>query len=428
MINKLESWILSISESQIMKRTMVWNMISSILSGFFTAIIVFFITRISGIEVAGIINLAAAYGYQCLTLGSFGVRNVQASDVNYENSFSDYFYQRIITSCLMYFLLIYYSFMSGYALEKALIIFLFGVFKSIDAIEDLYHGEYQRHNRLDIGSILLSFRLFISLVVMVITLFLSKDIILTLFVTCVVSMIIFIIQNKNLIKKFDYGQALKFNKGNVLNLFKITLPLCLSYFISMYLTNSPKYAIDQANLGESIQGVFGILMMPVFTINLISNMIFRPLVNNLSVYWNKNNLRKFIKNVCKQIILVAIITFSIMIFGYIIGLYLLQIIYGTELMSYMSSFMILLFGGGVITLSNVFLLLLTIQREQNKVIFVYIIGLFLTILFAQKIVVHCGIIGASWLYVLINLFMFIAFFGIFCISIYKKHVIIRKED
>ena len=48
---------------------------------------------------------------------------------------------------LMYSLLIYYAFGQGYTLEKSLIVLTFGMFKSIDAFEDLIHGEFQREFR-----------------------------------------------------------------------------------------------------------------------------------------------------------------------------------------------------------------------------------------------------------------------------------------
>ena len=52
------------------------------------------------------------------------------------------------------------------------------------------------------------------------------------------------------------------------------LPLFGASFISMYLSNAPRFAIDRY-LDPTQQGYFAILFMPAVTINLMSLVIFR---------------------------------------------------------------------------------------------------------------------------------------------------------
>lgn len=386
-----------VNEHKILKRSMLWNMIASTLTGFITAFMLFFVTRFNGVETAGIINIASAYGYQCLTLGSFGVRNIQASDVNYKFTYSDYFYHRIITSIFMYILLIYYSFCSGYTFDKAIIIFLFGLFKSVDALEDVYHGEYQRHNRLDIGSIYITIRQIISLVLFVGILIIFKNIIVALIMMTISSFFLFIYLNQITIHEFAKLNK-RINLSKIWKVFNATLPICIASFISMYLGNAPKYAIDLLPNGDSMQGYFGILMMPVFTINLISNMIFRPLITKISIYWNQKDIQSFIKVVFRQITFIFVLTMLITIFGYLIGLTLLEIIYGYELHQYIISFVVLLIGGGAITLANLLLLLLTIIRAQKAALLAYCGGLIYVFSVSSVFVSKYGMAGASALY------------------------------
>lgn len=421
MLQKVLKFALNADEKNILKRSVFWNMLASTLTGFITAIIVFFVTRINGVGVAGIINIASAYGYQCLTLGSFGVRNLQSSDVKYQYQYSDYFYHRIITSVLMYLLLIYYSFCSGYTLEKAIVIFLFGLFKSVDAIEDVYHGEYQRNSRLDVGSIYITLRQLASLVLFVITLILTKSIILSLFLMTLASFILFISLNRVTLPIFFKGEK-RVDWLRIKELFIATLPLCIASFISMYLSNSPKYALDNLPNSDELQGYFGILSMPVFTINLISNMIFRPLITKISIYWNENKINSFIKITVIQFIFTIVLTFVITCFGYFIGLRLLEIIFGYPLIEYMSSFIILLIGGGAITLANLLLLLLTIVRAQNIALVVYIFGLLFVLFGSSTLVDQYGVLGASILYLIVWIIV-----GIVSI-LFLTLIIIRRRD
>ena len=66
-----------------------------------SALLLVFITRINGVEMAGIFSFASAISYQCLSLGAFGVRNFQSSDVNCEYKFYDYFNLRVFSSILI---------------------------------------------------------------------------------------------------------------------------------------------------------------------------------------------------------------------------------------------------------------------------------------------------------------------------------------
>ena len=159
----MKKWLVEVEENKIIKRATFWNLIASLLNAFMTAILLFFITRINGVNKAGMFSIASAFAYQCLSLGNFGVRNYHASDVKYDYSYKDYISVRIISGILMYILLMYYAFGQGYTLEKTLIVLTFGIFKSIDVFEDLIHGEFQRRNRLDIGCILQSIRYIISI-------------------------------------------------------------------------------------------------------------------------------------------------------------------------------------------------------------------------------------------------------------------------
>ena len=184
--------LINVNEKRILKRSFFWNMIASILNGFTSAIFLFFITRFCGLNEAGIFSIASAIAYQCISLGNFGTRGVHASDVKEEFSFCDYFYVRIFSYLLLLMMLLYYAFGSGYSLDKSLVILSYGLFKSIDVIEDLYHGEYHRRMRLDIAAILLTFRYIISIVCFIVIVLFTDDMFIASIISFVLSLLIFI--------------------------------------------------------------------------------------------------------------------------------------------------------------------------------------------------------------------------------------------
>ena len=401
-------------ERVILKRSAFFNLIASILNSTLSTILLFFITRLSGLNVAGMFSIAFAISYQCLSLGNFGSRNFQASDVKHVYSFGDYIYIRIFSAVLMYSMLIYYSFMSGYSNEKAMVVFSFGLFKSIDAIEDIVHGEYHRNNRLDIASLLLIIRYAIAISLFIIVYALTRDFIFTSFLSLFVTIVIFIVENKTIISRF-YHDKIRFNFANFKSLLVILTPICISNYIRMYVTNLPKYVIDDS-LNEIAQSYFSILIMPVFIINLLSDVIFRPFITRLSTFWNDDNIHDFVKMLFIQLGIIVLLTLIMMAGGYIIGLKLLGLVFGVDLSSHMASLMILLLAGGFNTASSFLNLVLIIQGQQTKFTAVYIITTIIAIAIATPLIMRFEIIGASLLYLLICF----TFFACFAVFVYRS--------
>lgn len=413
-----KEWLIHVDESHIVRRSSFWNLCASILNSLMTAILLFFINRFINQDVAGMFSIAAAISYQAISLGAFGVRNVHAADVNREYSFKDYLYLRIFSGIIMYLFLIYMAFFQGYTFEKGMIVLTFGIFKSIDAIEDVYHGEYQRNERLDVAVILQTIRYLISLIVFVMVVLVTRNLIITCTLGSLVTIIIFIIQNKDV---FDdiVDDKIKQSKEKIKNLFFVCLPLCASNVVNMYIVNVPKYAID-ATLTNTIQNYYSVLSMPVFTINLLSTVIYRPLITKLSTAWNNKNNNEFKKLLFRQLLIIIGLTVSITLFGYIIGLRLLQIIYGVSIMKYMPAFIGLLLGGGLNTISVFLSVILTIQRGQKIIFIAYIVDLIFCLLFANTIVGKLGMNGASIIYIISN-FILVIILGIKSFIAYLQH-------
>ena len=97
-----------------------------------------------------------------LTIGRYGIRQFQASDVVEKYSYREYYYSRVLTTGLMLAIsLAYIGFEYGtgqYDGNKSIVVLLICLVKWIDAFEDVFHGMLQQHDRLDIGGKILTVR------------------------------------------------------------------------------------------------------------------------------------------------------------------------------------------------------------------------------------------------------------------------------
>lgn len=60
-------------------------------------------------------------------------------------------------------------------------------------------------------------------------------------------------------------------------------------FLSFYIGNAPKYAIDSI-LNDGLQACCGFIAMPVFVIGLLNNFIFNPMISRMSFMWSEKEL------------------------------------------------------------------------------------------------------------------------------------------
>ena len=139
------------------------------LMAFQSVIMLMILTRTLGLVEAGIFTIAYANANLFLTIGKYGMRYFQVSDVKNQFTFAEYRVSRVVTSLGMLGVsaayTLYASVSNGYTMEKTQVIIWMCLFKVVDGIEDVYNGLYQRKNRLDVASKMLTLRMIFTIAV-----------------------------------------------------------------------------------------------------------------------------------------------------------------------------------------------------------------------------------------------------------------------
>ena len=205
------------------------------------------------------------------------MRNFQVSDVRREYGFGEYHRSRILTTIAMFVIaavyVIFAAYQNGYSTEKTQIILWMCAFKLPDAYEDVFFGEYQRNNRLDVASKAMTLRLLLTIIVFGILVFITRDLLLsmilsTLFTVLLMTVLLYL--TRDYIKKED-GKKL-----GTRSLLPACFPVFAATFLSYYIGNAPKYAID-SQLSDDLQAIYGFISMPVFVVGLLNSFIFNPI-------------------------------------------------------------------------------------------------------------------------------------------------------
>lgn len=418
----MKSFILN--SKNIERDSMLWNMIGSMLMAFQSVIFLFFLTRTVGLVASGIFTIAYANANLFLNIGKYGMRNYQVSDVKRQYSFAEYLCSRWITIIIMIIVsiiyVIYATITKNYSFEKSQILIWMCLFKVPDAIEDVYYGEYQKNGRLDIASKAMTIRMIITILSFEIIVSFSKSLLLPLIITTCITTLLTVIIIKWTSSLLCQKETYDFKKVGFLlcNCF----PVFASLFLSFYIGNAPKYAID-TQLSDELQACYGFIAMPVFVIGLLNGFILNPMLYKMSCLWNDKKIRTFIKKIVLLSFTVFIITIICIIGACVLGIPVLSFLYNTDLSQYKTELLILLVGGGFLGLSGVLNAAITIIRYQNALLIGYASVSILAFLMSDGIVQHYEIMGAAVLYTMLMAVLCVFFVLIFIIGIFRRRIV-----
>lgn len=417
----IKEFITSNKKMNIKQGSYFWNTCSGTLSAFQSVLFLMIITRVLNIVEAGIFTIAYTNANLFANIGRYGVRNYQATDVSHKFSFCDYLISRYISTGIMVVIscgyLFFVSQTRSYPLNKTVIILAMCISKVLDSVEDVYYGHYQSQNRLDIAAKILTARLLMLYVSFIAILIIFKNLVLAIVMSTLISAVI-VIYGICITKKEGFLYRSKYSIENIKHIFISCFPLFVGTFLSFYITNAPKYAID-AQLDETVQACYGFISMPIFVISLMNNFVFQPMITNLAISWEKKEYSKFIKSIWIECLILFCITLIAVLGGYLLGIPVLSILYKTNLSSYKGDLLILLCGGGMLALSGFFIVVLTIVRMQKDSVWGYIITAILAYILSPILVSGYGIRGASLLYLILMSLSAMIFGGMIIYKVLK---------
>lgn len=416
MVKKL--WL--IKEDEIGKQSVFWNMMSSSLNSIVSMLLLWVVTLLNGVSDAGIFSLGFSTSQMMLTIGNYGMRNYQATDVTNKYSIKVYEASRIVTNIIMMVSVLGFVWFEGYYFEKALITILLCLLKVTDAFDDVYGGYYQVKGRLDIAGKIMSIRIGAYVLGFILTLIFTHSLILSCLISIIISSIVLIvlIHSTKIIIPLEKPS---FQWNRIWNLLTECFPLCISAFLLIYMGNAPKYAID-TYLTAKDQAYYTYLFMPCFVTNLFVGFALQPLLVRLSKSWVHKEYRKFIK-LCGLIFAGALIISTIIIIGgAILGCPILSIVFGVSLSAYTNVLVVLLIGGAFFAFAVIEQVILTVMRRQVYLLIGFGIASVIAMLISGILVKKFALLGAAYAYTISAgaLFLVLAFMIFMFLYLEKK--------
>jgi len=341
-------------------------MIYSVLNAAQSALLLAIVNRVSGEDASGVFGFAFSVALLFMFVGNYGIRNFQVSDVKEKYTPGQYYAARTVSIFLMGIGSVVYLAVCGYDAGKSGVIAALLLWRAGECAEDVFHGRYQQEGKLYIAGIQGSVRLLLADAVFLGMLLAGSGLSTAAFGMAAVSALAVIGFAVITLPKFG-GFSIDL-KGQMWGKLLIeTFPLFLNYFLITYLANVSKYAMEHFS-SDAEQGYFNMLFTPVLVVNLLSTMVFRPLITEMAGRLEKGKVADYRTLVRRQEGVILLIGAAVLLAVYFIGLPVLSLFYGSNLSAYRLPLLLMMAGGIFSAFSSFYNVCIVTLRGQKQVL------------------------------------------------------------
>lgn len=394
------------------KKDFIFNTIGTGINAFNSLFFMIIATRINGVSDAGIFTFAFSTAALFQIIGVYSGRIYQITD-NTKATNEDYLVNKVITCVIMFVVSILFILLRGYTGKKMLVILILCIYRTLEAFSEVIYAYFQKNYELyKVGMSLVLKNVLGLIVFLTINIFTRNLIYSTL--GLVLNYILIMLSYDFKIFRNNFIKLRNINLNNQKKIFSLGFSTFLLSFLLMYIVNIPRYVID-FKMSDASSSIFGILIMPASVIVLIAQFILHPFlmkINDFLIHKDYKNLKKNVMNIC--LVTSAFGIFATFI-AYLIGIPILEFIYGISLKKYLMALIVVLIGAtlyGVVSILSNILVAMRIASKQIIISFVVsIFSLFISICFINSL----GVNGACYGYtitMLLDIILYIVLFAI----------------
>lgn len=341
----------------------------------------------------GIFSFALMASQLLYTVGLFGANDLQMTDYDHRYRFGDYFKVKVVSTLAAMLICFILPGLLGLHGRKMACLFLLTTYMLINSAAELYQSMLFQAQRLDLSGKMLFFRMTVSLAGFAVVILIKRS----LLQACAVLLLVNFAATCFSVRRWcgayrDSPCILR--DGKEKELFIESFPLCLSVLGFLLNINAPKFLINYF-LTDEIQGIYTILFMPVYAVNLISQFIFKPYLIKYARNLEKQD-GSFEKLLLSQTLFIGLCA-GLAAFGmWLLGPWLLKLLFSKDLTAYRGWMGVFMVSGGLMALNQLCYYLLVLLKRQKMILANYSVGIIVSFTAGIAVIPHAGIMG-TWL-------------------------------
>lgn len=402
------------------KSNFIWNILGTGLNAFTSLFFLIAVTRINGINEAGIFTLAYSTACILYVVGTYAGRIFQVTEASKEITDKDFIFNRLLSCLLMMVITVVFVLLKRYNLYKSSIFILLSFYRCLEAFSDVLYGILQKNDLLNKVGKSYFIKALLSIIAFILIDIATHNII----ISCIGMILLWIIvitvyDFKNIIGLVDFKENI--NMKNVLKIFKNGFFVFIITFLGLYIMNAPKYAIDNY-LTEDIQAIFGIIVMPATIMSLAGQLLIHPFLNNIVKLNTEKDIKGLNALILKIILYISIFGIIASMLAYFLGTPVLSFVYGIDLNGYQLQLAEVIIASTLYNIGVIYSSVLTTIRHTFVQFVIYAIVSIFVLITSNILTLKMGVNGAVLSYFLTMLLQFISYLVVTNVILNKEYI------
>lgn len=321
--------------------SILWNSTGSMVYLLTQWLITVLVVRLAGVDAAGNLTLAMSVNNVFYSIAMQGIRNYQVSDVKGKYRNGIYVCSRAFACFFAFTVCFLYCEIMDYSKEQNICILVYCLFKMSEAFYDAYAGICQKYWRMDYIGKSWMLKGIVTFVGFVVVLYLSSNLILSIFVMAMVSFGCVVFYDIPRTNKIAEITMLWKDKNNVL-LIRECMPLLCYMILSTIIPTIPRLFLERVSGSYSL-GIYGSVSAPTLIVQMGASYIFSPFMTLFAEQYVDKKGDLFKANLKKCFIAIGTLGIISLIGGKVLGRFGLNLLYGEEVAAYESLLLPLIF-------------------------------------------------------------------------------------
>ena len=401
-----------------LRKNFLWNTVGSTLYAFTSLFFLVAVTRINGLQDAGVFTFAFSNACVFVIIGTFAGRIFQVTEKEGGVTENDFFYNRLLSIGIMALLGAVFGVLKGYDGYKFAVVFVLILFKALEAMAEFFYGVMQKKGEIHYAGKSFILKALLSTAIFVGVDIATKNILLSSIMMTIVVFFVMSIYDVRICRKLGFKRG-KMNHDACFKIFKTGLFVFAINILTQYLINASKYAIDNVASSEE-QTIYGIIAMPATFLVLASGFLVHPIIVDVKTKIKKKDFLGLNRLVVRLSFALLGIGLLCVIGAYLLGVPIFKIIYGVDTSNYRGALIMILIGATMYGLVFVLESVLICFRETWRQVISFMAAALFSFVFSGMFVGREGVNGGAEAYLFSMLILMIFYMIVYCVVTKKK--------
>lgn len=379
-----------------LRANFAWTLAGNLLYGICQWGMLSVLAKMGNTSIVGQFTLGLAVSAPVFMFTNLQLRAVQATDVNVEHGFANYFTLRLLATLLGLVAIIALLPFTGDSFVVRLVVLLVAVSKCIECMSDVTAGLLQREEQLKRVAISLMIRGVGSVLVFSVTFAYFRNLALSVTAMCGVWLAVVLLYDVPNVRRLlgHHDTFFRFDWRALWRLTMLGLPLGWVVFFGSLNVNIPRYFL-QHYLGLADQGIFASLAYLVVAINLVVAALGVSVTTRLARLFADRDRGQFVRLMTKLCMFGLLISVAGVPLTFLVGRPLLTLLYRREYADHVGLMALFVVITGLTAIGNFLFSGLTAARSFHVQVPVYFAQMVIGVAGTALLVPRYGMIGAA---------------------------------